>query len=253
MQWISLFRSRRICLRYPTYTLKYHICTAADPLSLSKSSFNRAYVCRGNRKNGKFTFMLKSFPLECWGAHLREEASQSALIYWLHTWVGIGSQKLSFHGTKAEESQSSSLSLNSMIKKRVEFPASLLSIEWNSYNHRDWKLEYLHWESKCWTESALGTLISWVNLPCLAGHFHKEFLNRFPPFKTGGLVWLRCQVTGRCQVKVSRNGPTQAKVRKKIEGSTRTQRLIWISLSRDSLLAFRKTRHLYSSQDKPNQ
>jgi len=44
-----------------------------------------------------------------------------------------------------------------------------------------------------------------------------------------------------------------AKSRKKIEGSTRTQRLIWISLSRDSLLAFRKTRHLYSSQDKPNQ
>lgn len=50
MQWISLFRSRRICLRYPTYTYKYHICTAADPLSLSKSSFNRAYVCRGARK-----------------------------------------------------------------------------------------------------------------------------------------------------------------------------------------------------------
>jgi hypothetical protein len=50
-----------------------------------------------------------------------------------------------------------------------------------------------------------------VNPLCLAGHFHKEFLNRFPPFKTGGLVWLRCQVTGRCQVKVSRNGPTQVR------------------------------------------
>ena len=65
MQFISLFRSRPICLRYPTYTLKYHICTAADPLSLSKSSFNRAYVCRGNRKNGN---VLLCWSLSPWGA-----------------------------------------------------------------------------------------------------------------------------------------------------------------------------------------
>lgn len=65
MQWISLFRLRRICLRYPTYTFSYHICTAADPLSFSKSSFNRAYVCRGNRKNGNW---LLCWSLSRWGA-----------------------------------------------------------------------------------------------------------------------------------------------------------------------------------------
>lgn len=92
-----------------------------------------------------------------------------------------------------------------MIKKRVEFPASLLSIEWNSYNESSGlkvgvsalRKQVLNWVRP--------RFISWVNLPCLAGHFHKEFWNRFPPFKTGGLVWLRCQV------KVSRNGPTQVR------------------------------------------
>lgn len=79
MQFISLFRSRRICLRYPTTTLKYHICTAADPLSFSKSSFNRAYVCRGKRKNGN---VLLCWSLSRWNAGGRLARLGRIMLCW---------------------------------------------------------------------------------------------------------------------------------------------------------------------------